>query len=143
MSKLLYVRSGTPVRGDEWKFGVGSDSADVGARLMNAQRHLAQPVSRQTLPEIFMELAATWKSDTIFESSVTALVGHPSYQRIIGLGSQVVPLLLLSLKHEPDHWFPALSALTGANPVPLADQGNVCKMAEAWLLWGRERGIVL
>jgi hypothetical protein len=52
----------------------------------------------------------------------------------------VVPLLLRELEREPDHWFRALYALTGANPVPEGSQGNVREMALAWLHWGRQQG---
>lgn len=41
---------------------------------------------------------------------------HPAYQRIIGLGPEVAPLLLRELERQPDHWFWALKALTGADP---------------------------
>ena len=52
----------------------------------------------------------------------------PSYQRIIGLGSAVVPLLLRELERQPDHWFWALKAITGADPVPAASRGKLHEM---------------
>jgi hypothetical protein len=55
------------------------------------------------------------------------------------MGQGVVPLLLAELRREPDDWFWALHALTGANPVPATGRGNVRAMAEAWLQWGLER----
>ncbi len=142
MSTMVSMRPLKPVSGEAWKLGVSSDSADIRARLMDAQRHLATPVSRQTVEEIFEELAATWKEETMFESSATALTNHPAYLRIVGLGQHVVPMLLKSLDSKPDHWFAALSAITGADPVPLTDRGDVARMAEAWVRWGRARRLV-
>lgn len=65
---------------------------------------------------------------------------HPAYQRIIGLGPQVIPLILSDLKRELGHRFWALSALTGENPVDPADRGRVSAMAAAWLKWGTDNG---
>lgn len=65
---------------------------------------------------------------------------HPTYQRIIGMGPRVVPLLLAELERKSGHWFWALHAITGANPVPEDSEGNLRAMAEAWLEWGRQRG---
>jgi hypothetical protein len=39
------------------------------------------------------------------------------YQEIIGMGERAVPLLLAELKREPDDWFWALHAITGASPL--------------------------
>jgi hypothetical protein len=73
-------------------------------------------------------------------SSITDMVLLPSYQRIIGLGSGAIPLLLAELERKPDHWFWALQAITGEDPVPAASRGNLIEMSAAWLAWGRQRG---
>ena len=101
-------------------------------------------VKRQSQPlaATFSELVERWRAETAFLSSVNELVLHPAYQRIIGLGPAAVPLLLSELQRQPDHWFWALHAITGENPVPATDAGNVQKMADAWLKWGKERGYV-
>lgn len=125
-----------------WKQGISDESVALVTRLWKAQRHMAHPVSRQSVRSLFDELAATWHADTAFESSMTALVSHPAYQRVIGLGPEAVPYLLLSLKTQPDHWFAALTAITGADPVSRVDRGDVDKMALAWLDWGRARRII-
>jgi hypothetical protein len=64
----------------------------------------------------------------------------PSYQRIIGLGPAVLPFLLRELEREPDHWFWALKAITGADPVPPSSRGKVREMARFWIEWGRQQG---
>ena len=65
---------------------------------------------------------------------------HPAYQEIIGMGKGVISLLLAELRREPDDWFWALHALTGATPVPPTSRGNLREMTEAWLQWGLEKG---
>jgi hypothetical protein len=69
------------------------------------------------------------------------MVMLPSYQKIIGMGWAAVPLMLEDLKNEPRHWFWALRAITDVNPVPPQDAGNVRKMADAWVKWGRQNSI--
>lgn len=63
---------------------------------------------------------------------------HPAYQRIIALGRDVVPLLLRDLQVEPKYWFWALSSITGEQPVADDDAGDMERMTEAWLQWGRQ-----
>jgi hypothetical protein len=65
---------------------------------------------------------------------------NPAYQEIIGLGNDVVPFLLRDLKETERHWFIALRAITGANPVPKSATGNIPKMIEAWRQWAKENG---
>lgn len=88
-----------------------------------------------TLEQQFDQLAAEWRKDTSFLSSVRNICIHPSYQRIIGLGPAVLPLIIRELKRESEHWFWALKAITGADPVAPADRGNIAAMREAWLKW--------
>ena len=89
---------------------------------------------------IFLELAAQWRHETGMMSLVTKMSMHSAYQRIIGMGQPVVPLILRELEQEPDHWFWALQAITGANPVKPEQRGMLQKMAEAWIEWGQENG---
>ena len=56
------------------------------------------------------------------------------------MGEKVVPRLLAELRRDPDDWFWALHAITGANPVPAESRGDVHAMADAWLHWGLQRG---
>ena len=94
----------------------------------------------ERLAATFRELADQWRAQTLYLSSTTAIATHPAYQRIIGLGPQVLPLVLGELARQPGHWFWALAALTGEDPVADADRGNLPAMTTAWLRWGRENG---
>jgi hypothetical protein len=88
----------------------------------------------------FADLVARWKRERGPYSSSARLAEHPAYQQIIGMGPEVIPLLLRELEREPDHWFRALHALTAADPVPAESRGKVREMAAAWLRWGRAQG---
>jgi hypothetical protein len=94
------------------------------------------------LAEQFESLARQWKIETALLSSTTAMTGHPAYHAIIALGPGVVPLLLRDLEREPAHWFEALKAITGDDPVPPEQWGNIPAMTGAWLAWGRHRGLI-
>jgi hypothetical protein len=95
------------------------------------------PVRRSfEVAERFANLRDKWLEDTLFVSSITDQSMHPAYQEIIGLGPDAVPLILSELeKGEPSHWFWALRAITGVNPITDEGRGDVRKMAEAWRHW--------
>jgi hypothetical protein len=95
-----------------------------------------------TLRDRFETLAARWKRDTRFTSSTTEIVMHPAYQAIIGMGPDALALILGALQHEEDHWFWALKAISQHDPVLPEFRGSVPKMREAWLRWGRQRGLL-
>jgi hypothetical protein len=115
----------------------GQARKDNGAQAPSPPTPASQPSS---LEDLFRELAQQWRQERGPVSSTTQLAMYPSYQRIIGLGAAVVPLLLRELERQPDHWFWALKAITGADPVPAASRGKLREVAEAWLAWGREQG---
>lgn len=89
------------------------------------------------LESVFRALADDWKSRKSHSSSVEEMAMHPAYQQIIGLGPDVVPLLLAELERHPDHWFWALHAVTREDPVPPESRGKIRAMAKAWIEWGR------
>jgi hypothetical protein len=93
-----------------------------------------------SVEERFRSLEATWLAEVGYSSSSTELRGHPAFQEIIALGKAVVPLMLQDLAERPRLWVWALPRITGADPVPASDRGNIAKMSEAWLRWGREHG---
>jgi len=90
------------------------------------------------LERLFSELAQRWRSETAAHSVLQKKVLHPAYQRIIGLGPAVIPLILRELKREPSHWFWALNAITGEDPAPVGSTFE--QAADAWLTWGHARG---
>jgi hypothetical protein len=97
-------------------------------------------VPPQHLARTFRALTDQWQTDTQHLSSPTAIALHPAYQRIIGLGPQVLPLIFAELPQRPAQWFWALRALTGVDPVPTDVVGDPHAMARAWLSWGQAEG---
>lgn len=89
----------------------------------------------------FRALTCQWKRERgNISSSLTKIILCPSYQKIMAMGPAVVPLILDRLREEgdePDLWFWALEHLSGENPVPEDDIGDLRAMAKAWLDWGR------
>jgi hypothetical protein len=88
----------------------------------------------------FQQLVTQWKEATVLDSSVRDMVAHPAYLRIVGMGWRAVPLLLREMALAPDHWGPALTAITGQNPVQKPEAGKVKAIARAWVAWGHARG---
>ncbi len=100
--------------------------------------HLLPP--QQELEETFDALVEQWRGDTLFVSSTTEIVMHAAYQRIIGLGPQVLPFIFRELQARPGQWFWALHAITGDDP--LEDGDSFATMTSKWLKWGREHGYI-
>ncbi len=90
----------------------------------------------------FAQRMEQWHVERGFTSSLSEMFACPSYQQIIGMGEKALPLILAQLRREgddPDHWFAALEAITGHDPIPEDAYGDTLKMAEAWLSWAEER----
>ena len=122
--------------------GDAGTSGGFGRGFVESRQHIAgESRIKSLLPEEFKKHEKKWKRDTQYSSSLTDKYLHSSYARIIGMGKPAVPLILRSLKQQPNDWFYALRAITGANPVRSADAGDMQKMSHAWLAWGRERGL--
>lgn len=95
------------------------------------------------LVQKFNELVHEWHDETIDLSSMTEILSHKAYLSIIGLGRPAIPLIFSELKRSPDYWFTALASILSANdeytnPVNDEDRGDLEKMTEAWLAWGKE-----
>jgi hypothetical protein len=107
-----------------------------------------ESASRQTyyndpeaqLEEYFNFLVRKWKAETKFCSTILEISMHPDYQQIIGMGKCAMPFILRELDTNGGHWFWALKAITGADPVPSTDKGNLAGMRDAWLSWGQHNG---
>ena len=102
---------------------------------------MADPGAR-ALRTRFDELADEWAQETRFQSSSTEVAIHPAYQQIIGMGPAALPFILERLSQRTEHWFWALAAISGEDPVDPMDAGKVEAMAESWLRWGRAKGLI-
>jgi hypothetical protein len=100
-----------------------------------------QPSSLVDVERRFQQLAAEWREGTGPLSSASKMIQHPACQGIIALGRDVVPSILRDLERQPDHWFAALRAITGEDPVAPEDRGVMERMAASWVRWGKEHGL--
>ena len=113
----------------------------VSIRFVVAQEQLPQEEEGAVdTARIFHEQAARWMHETAFTSSLSEIIGHPAYLRIIGLGKPVLPLIFQALRAEPAHWFVALMSITGEDPIAGRYDLPFDDMASAWLHWGTEHG---
>ena len=102
----------------------------------------SSPSENADLATRFRALADRWYEETTVLSSASQMAMHPAYQEVIGMGLMAVPLILHELQQEPQHWFWALRAITGADPIRPEQRGKVREMTTAWLQWGHEHGFL-
>jgi hypothetical protein len=128
------VRKAGPVQA----VGVAPKQRDVAPEKATPSRCEPAHLRSNDRAASLQSLLQQWHIERGSTSSATAMLMAPACQRIIGMGQDALPLILTQLKSEgddPDHWFWALWAITGANPVPAEVQGDTVKMAHAWLEW--------
>ena len=138
--------------GGQYRFGrteVSSPAVGADARAISNSRETTELLRQLLLSRDYVDasprfrvLAEDWRRSTRLLSSIHAMVANPAYLEIVGMGRPALPLILAELSRQPDHWFPALVAISGENPVQDADAGNVRRMTASWLEWGRSRGLV-
>ena len=118
------------------------EASTLSGNLTDLKDHYTEPISRTLLVQKFSDLSATWKYDNANVSSISTSVLQPSYQEIIGMGRDALPFILEELKATPNHWFWALKSISGEDPVPPEHRGDIKRMTEDWLSWGREKGFM-
>lgn len=113
------------------------------AREQMARRHAPLgPPADSPSEEAFRALAEQWRGETGMHSSVTKKVQHPAYRQIIGMGEKALPWILRELRDRPGPWFEALRAITQQTPVTASERTDPQRAREAWLKWGKERGLM-
>ncbi|MHB8846285.1 MAG: hypothetical protein ACYC7L_16245 [Nitrospirota bacterium] len=123
---------------------VGEESEVIAKERIRSVEHYLFPFSRKWSTPFarFHSLKNQWELDTALKSSVSEIIMHAAYQQIIGMGPTAIPFILSEMKEKRGHWFWALKSITGEDPVAPIDRGNLKKMTEAWLEWGREQGYI-
>ncbi len=116
---------------------INKDWRQVARELSGQQESREQYVQRR-----FDYLAARWQAETRHVSSLTHLASHPSYQEIVRLGWDAVPILLRDLQQNKRFWFPALYEITKVRPFDPNDAGNGKRMTDAWITWGKRKGLI-
>ena len=95
----------------------------------------------------FHRLEAEWSAQTRVLSDPGKIMSHPAMRAIIAMGEGVVPMILRDLQDKPSLLVWALPEIMGENLAPpRIEEGflkrNVDAQIEAWLRWGREKGLV-
>jgi hypothetical protein len=103
------------------------------------------PVPAASIPETLelqvQRLLGRWRAETALLSSSRRIVEHAVYQEMIALGPPALPFLFRDLEQTQDgHLSKALTAITGAHPIPPEERGRNRKIAATWLRWARENG---
>ena len=95
----------------------------------------------ESIEQGVVRLLARWREETPYLSNSTKMTGHPAYQELIALGPVALPFLFRDLERTGDgHLSKALTAITGAQPVPADERGQMRKIAETWLRWAKDNG---
>jgi hypothetical protein len=88
----------------------------------------------------FEKLAKQWKRETSIAGSLSKIVIHPAYQRIMAMGPEVIPLILRDLSESPAHWFWAMHNLVPKGSDPAEGATTIKDATRAWLDWGKREG---
>jgi hypothetical protein len=128
-SKLTTVLAETRVA---WKTAKATPKKP---RVTSQQMSLDYDVERR-----FQHLAETWRTETKYLSSLSKMAMHPAYQKIIGMGKQVIPLILRELRERGGHWLWALHVITDEDPAPV--DATFAEAVQAWLRWGRSKNYI-
>lgn len=120
--------------------GFGSVAELLKSIYVNSYCHFAYPASRISDRQRFELLTLTWQRDTQLSSISLDLTAHSAYQQIIGMGERALPYIFEKLALGQAHWYIALQAITGINPIKKEHRGNIPKMTEDWIEWGRSNG---
>src|SRR5262245_13401861 len=111
---------------------------EAGVPTAYAVEETRSTVPDEPLENRFERLAKAWKRDTLYESFGKRIVTHPAYLEIIGMKQAAIPLILRDMQRGPPaQWFWALISLTGSSPVTQEHSGDMQRMTEAWLEWGK------
>ena len=113
-------------------------SGPYSGRVVALDTDHSEFVADDEIAVTFTRLAAQWRRETRYVSSVTKMALHPAYQRIIGLGQAALPYILCELRDNGRHWLWALHAITGSDPAP--ENAGFQAARQAWLDWGRIQG---
>ena len=138
MMSQTFVMVGLKTKAEAWTGKEFSFRTDGEYQKTKTTGHY---VAIQNEESLFTRLVEQWHVERGITSSLSDMIVCPSYLRIIAIGERALPLILNQLRREgddPDHWFAALEAITGEDPVPENAYGDTVTIAKAWLLWAEE-----
>lgn len=142
----IWRHSFSPTISDEpsmeytWRFDGPEVDLEVPFAVQTLSEEASKHESRNLLQSEFEECVRKWKNETGMFSTVQQKVIHPSYMRIIGMGKDVLPLVLMEMKLRPSHWGCALRAITGERPDAEAKSSK--EQVQAWVDWGQQNNLL-
>jgi len=90
----------------------------------------------------FRALADWWHEVTDSSSSPSRKTKHRAYRRIIEMGPPVLRYILEDLRDTGGQWFDALQEINGGIPFSTETITTHDQAKNAWLEWGRARGLI-
>lgn len=104
------------------------------------------PVSavNPVIQRMFNERRDRWLAETSFASDPVEIFMHPDHIKIIGMGSEIFPLVLREVVKRSANWFHVLDAINPyfENPIKPEDTDSFEKTANAWLAFGKAKGLI-
>ena len=92
---------------------------------------------------LFNSLAEWWHEATDALSSLNQKATHRAHRRIVEMGDQALTYILEDLRDRGGHWEMTLAEITHESPpIPSGYPMNALGTKEAWLQWGRDRGLI-
>lgn len=100
------------------------------------------------LESTFNALADKWERETAYYSLIGNMVQHYSYQLILNMGNEAIPLILRRIERNGGLWYHALETITGTkSPAGISELKterwhaiDITEVNSAWLQWGKEQG---
>lgn len=103
----------------------------------------AVPEQADNTRRLFNALAEWWHEGTDGLSSLNQKAAHRAHRRIVEMGQRVVTYILEDLRDRGGHWEMTLAEITHESPpIPSGYPMNALGTKEAWLQWGRDRGLI-
>ena len=99
--------------------------------------------SRFKTAERFILLADEWEKACAGISMIRRMFQHPAYLRIVENSKEFLPYVLSRLANSEGMWFGVLEEAVGTRPFTDDEAGDYDKMRDAWLRWGREKGLLV
>lgn len=113
----------------------GTSCADFSYHIIVLSFAPKKSLSREALIERFKTLADQWEQETLFISSADDMIANQSYQDIIKLGPDIIPILIDDMIKTQRPWFHVLCALTKENPVNEEHRGILNEIINDWIKW--------
>ncbi|HXS35943.1 MAG TPA: hypothetical protein VN721_04545 [Flavipsychrobacter sp.] len=88
----------------------------------------------------FKSLVSRVIDECYLTASPTKMISNTSFNTIVGMGENVIPLLIEQLDFTPMCWIPALNLITKTNPIKEENQGIVSNMVNDWKKWAIDNG---